>query len=84
MAGALLGAAFGLPIPLVGPPLAALLGGAVGALAGAAFAEYSRGEATRQSLRVGGAAFLGRLLGTGAKTLVATILAVLSVVALIV
>jgi len=83
MVGALLGASLGLPIPLVGPPLAALSGGALGALAGAVFAEASRGEAPRQSLRVGGAAFLGRLLGTGAKTVVATILAVIMVVALI-
>lgn len=83
MAGALLGAAFGLPIPLLGPPLAALLGGALGALAGAVFAEYTRGETSRQSLRVGVAAFAGRLLGTGVKTLVATILAVMAIVALI-
>ncbi len=84
MAGALLGASLGLPIPLIGPPIAALLGGAFGALAGAAFAEQTRGETSRHSLRVGIAAFLGRLLGTGAKTLVATILAVIAIVALIV
>jgi len=61
-----------------------VLGGATGALAGAALAERTRGETSRQSLRVGVAAFLGRLLGTGAKTLVATILAVVAMVALIV
>ena len=83
MIGALLGASVGLPIPLLGPPIAALLGGALGALAGAAFAERSRGETSRQSLRVGNAAFLGRLLGTGVKTLVATLLAVIAAVALI-
>jgi uncharacterized protein YqgC (DUF456 family) len=82
--GALLGAMLGLPIPLLGPPIAAVLGGALGALAGAALAERTRGESSRQSLRVGKAAFLGRLLGTGAKTLVATILAVIVVVALVV
>ncbi|MGI9428499.1 MAG: DUF456 family protein [Bythopirellula sp.] len=84
MVGALMGATLGLPIPLLGPPLAAVLGGATGALAGAALAERTRGETSGQSLRVGGAAFVGRLLGTGAKTLVATILAVLAIVALIV
>ena len=84
VAGAVLGAMLGLPIPVIGPPLAALLGGAAGALAGAALAELTRGETSSQSLRVGGAAFLGRLLGTGAKTLIATVLAVLAVVALIV
>ena len=83
IAGALLGAAFGLPIPLLGPPLAALLGGALGALAGAVFAEHSLGEHPRQSLRVGVAALLGRLLGTGVKSFVATILAVTALVALV-
>lgn len=81
--GALVGAMFGLPIPIVGPPIAALLGGAVGALGGAILAEHSRGEHPRQSMRVGVAAFLGRLLGTGAKSLVATIMAVIALVALV-
>jgi len=84
LAGALLGATLGIPIPLVGSPVAALLGGALGALAGAAFAEQTLGESTRQSLRVGLAAFFGCLLGTGAKTVVATILAVVAIFALIV
>ena len=82
--GAVGGATLGLPIPVLGPPLAAMLGGATGALVGAALAERTRGETSGQSLRVGSAAFAGRLLGTGAKTLVATILAVLAIVALIV
>lgn len=84
LAGAVGGAMIGVPIPLFGPPLAAVLGGALGALAGASFAEHTRGETSRQSLRVGGAAFAGRLLGTGVKTLVATILAAVAIVALIV
>ncbi len=83
MVGAIAGAALGLPIPVLGPPLAAVLGGAFGALAGAGFAEHTLGEDSRQSLRVGGAAFVGRLLGTGAKTLVATILAVMALVGLV-
>ena len=69
LAGAVAGAFFGLPLPVVGSPLAALLGGALGALAGAAAAEHSLGETPGQSLRVGHAAFWGRVLGTGAKTL---------------
>jgi len=83
MVGAVLGASFGLPLPLIGPPIAALLGGALGALAGAALAERTRGETSRQSLRVGSAAFVGRLLGSGIKTLVATLLAILAIGALI-
>lgn len=84
LVGAVAGAMLGLPIPLFGPPIAALLGGASGALLGAGFAEHTLGEDSRQSFRVGKAAFVGRLLGTGAKTLVATLLAVLAIVALFV
>ncbi|NOY30453.1 MAG: DUF456 domain-containing protein [Planctomycetes bacterium] len=75
MGGAIVGVMLGLPIPILGPPVAALLGGALGALAGAAFAEHSLGEAPGQSLRVGHAAFWGRILGTGAKTLAGTAIA---------
>lgn len=82
MIGAVAGATAGVPIPILGPPIAAVFGGAFGALAGAGFAEYTIGEDSRKSLRVGGAAFVGRLLGTGAKTVVATILVVMTLVAL--
>ncbi len=84
LGGALVGAVVGIPIPVIGSALAAMLGGACGALAGAALAERTRGENARQSLRVGTAAFWGRLLGTGAKTLVASILVVLLLAALVV
>jgi len=73
--GAIVGATLGIPIPLIGSAVAAVLGGAVGALAGAALGEQSRGEALGRSLRVGHAAFWGRLLGTAAKSAVATTLA---------
>lgn len=81
--GAIAGAAFGIPIPVIGSAIAAVLGGALGALIGAAVAEKTKGESSQQSLRVGHAAFWGRLLGTGAKTFVATILAVLILVDLV-
>ena len=74
--GAIGGAAVGLPVPVLGSAVASIAGGALGALAGAAFAEHTRGESPSQSLRVGCAAFWGRLLGTGVKTIVATALVV--------
>ena len=87
MAGSLLGAigggTLGLPIPVVGPPIAAVLGGAVGALVGASWAEHSRGERMQKSWLVGQAAFWGRLLGTGVKTAAATAIALVIVVALV-
>jgi len=84
LAGALLGALVGVPIPLVGSMIAALLGAALGALTGAALAEFSLGEKTAQSWRVGRAAFWGRLWGTGAKTVVATIIVAAVFVAVVI
>ena len=82
LVGAIAGAALGVPVPVIGSAIGAVAGGALGALAGAAFAEQTRGESASQSLRVGLAAFWGRLLGTGVKTIVATALAVGVLVAL--
>ncbi len=82
MAGAVVGALLGIPIPLIGSPIAALLGGALGALAGAAAAEHSLGETPGRSLRVGHAAFWGRILGTGAKGVAGTMIAAMLLVGL--
>ncbi len=84
IAGAIAGATFGLPIPILGPPIAALLGGALGALAGAYAAEHSLGEEPEQSFRVGHAAFWGRVMGTGVKTIAGTIIAAMLLVGLII
>ncbi|NOY40469.1 MAG: DUF456 domain-containing protein [Planctomycetes bacterium] len=83
LVGAVAGAIVGIPVPIIGSPVAALLGGAVGALIGAAFGEHSRGESPGHSWRVGHAAFWGRVLGTGVKTIAATVIAVAIAVALI-
>jgi uncharacterized protein YqgC (DUF456 family) len=79
--GAIGGATAGIPIPVVGSAVGAVVGGAVGAFGGAAYAEYSLGLGTDQSVKVGKAAFWGRLVGTGAKTLVGSIMALVVVIA---
>ncbi len=84
LVGAIGGALVGLPIPIVGSAVAAVVGGALGALAGAALAERSRGETQSKSWQVGQAAFWGRLLGTGIKTVFATVIAGMIAVALVV
>ncbi len=56
----------------------------VGSLIGAALAERFRGERAYKSWQVGQAAFWGRLVGTGIKTLVATIIAAVIVGTLVV
>jgi len=84
LGGAFAGATVGIPIPIVGSAVGAIVGAALGALAGAMMAEYSQGEAANKSWRVGQAAFWGRLLGTGAKLAVGTVMVLLIVIALIV
>jgi uncharacterized protein len=79
--GAIGGATAGIPIPVVGSAVGAVVGGAVGAFGGAAYAEYSLGQTSGQSMKVGKAAFWGRLLGTVAKSLIGTIMAVVVAIA---
>lgn len=83
IAGAILGAAAGIPIPVAGSFIGAIAGGALGAMAGAIFAEYSLGGEHRHSWRVGQAAFWGRLLGVGAKVAVGSAMVVTIAVAII-
>ncbi len=80
--GAIGGATAGIPIPVLGSAIGAVVGGALGAFGGAALAEHTLGEQMQQSMKVGQAAFWGRLLGTGAKTVVASIMAVTAIVAI--
>lgn len=82
--GAVAGGMLGLPIPIVGTPIGAILGGALGALLGAVLAEQTLGESGSKALQVGHAAFWGRLLGVGAKTILATVIAGMIVVAVFV
>lgn len=74
MLGAVAGLLIGLPVPVVGSLLAAVLFGGLGALAGAALGEGWKGRSFDESLRVGQAAFVGRVLGTGAKIVCGTII----------
>ena len=75
MIGALFGAASGVPVPVVGSMVGAVLFACVGALAGAMLGEAWKGRDFDHSLRVGQAAFWGRLLGTLAKVTMASAIA---------
>jgi len=72
--GGIAGIFIGTPIPIVGQLVAAILLAGAGALAGAMLGETWAGRPLRESWRVGRAAFWGRLLGTLAKTLVASVM----------
>ena len=81
--GGVAGVVIGMPVPVVGPLVAAVLFGGAGAAVGAAWAEWNRGETPSRALRVGNAAFWGRILGSVAKAAIATLMAVLTMAALI-
>lgn len=74
--GSFVGMAVGLPIVIVGSAMAGLGGGALGAFVGAMLGEHWKGRSLEQGVQVGTAAFLGRLLGTAGKLIVATIMTV--------
>ncbi|MEM9644532.1 MAG: DUF456 domain-containing protein [Planctomycetota bacterium] len=84
MIGALGGAFVGIPIPLIGPILAALLFGGLGATAGAIYAEATDGKPWRESWVIGRSAFVGRTLGTAAKSLVGLVMVLGVVIAVLV
>lgn len=67
MIGAISGALIGIPVPLIGSILAAILFGGVGAAAGAMYGEWSDGRPWRESWTIGNAAFWGRTLGVFGK-----------------
>jgi uncharacterized protein YqgC (DUF456 family) len=81
--GGILGIFVGLPIPLIGSMLAALLFGGLGALAGAMIGETWAGRNLEDSLRVGHGAFWGRLLGTLGKILLGSVMIAVVIAAIV-
>jgi len=81
--GGIMGAIFGIPfpIPLVGSLIGSVLLAAVGAWIGAMIGEKWVGKPLKESVQIGGAAFIGRLLGTAGKLVVGSIMAALAIVA---
>lgn len=80
LSGGILGAAFGLPIPVIGTALGALIGGSFGAFAGAVLGEGWKGQSADRSLAIGWAAFWGRLLGTFGKIAVGMAMVVVALI----
>ncbi len=67
MIGAIGGEFIGIPVPVIGPVLAAILFGGLGAMGGAMYGEWTDGRAWRESWTIGHAAFWGRTFGTLGK-----------------
>lgn len=82
--GGIVGLFVGLPVPVVGSVIASLLFAALGALVGAILGELWKGRTGRECLRIGVAAFQGRLLGTLGKVLIGFVMLVVVIVALFV
>ncbi len=80
LAGAIVGVFVGLPIPIVGSLVAALLFGGLGAGIGAVLGEKWAGRHWEQSVQVGGAAMVGRILGTLGKTVCAAAMLAIAVI----
>jgi uncharacterized protein YqgC (DUF456 family) len=83
LAGGVIGAFVGLPIPLVGSVIAILLFASVGALAGAMLGEWWKGRDWDKRWQVGRAAFWGRLLGTVGKLYLGSVIVVVVLAALL-
>ena len=82
--GGVIGLFVGMPIPIVGSLLGAVLMAGLGAFAGAILGEQWKGRDFDESMKIGEAAFWGRLLGTVAKSAIGAIMVVAVVVAMIV
>lgn len=78
LVGSVLGAIIGVPVPIIGSAIAAMLGGGLGALAGAVIGEKSTGRASRESLTVGVAALIGKLVGTVGKIVIGIVMLVVA------
>lgn len=85
LVGAFAGVFFGgiIPIPIVGPLIGALLFASLGALVGAVLGEQWKGRDLDASLRVGHAAFWGRLVGTVGKIVLGVYMIGLVVIAVV-
>lgn len=83
MVGAIAGAIIGIPIAVVGPIIAAIAFGGLGATAGAMYGEWTDGRPWRENLRVGQAAFWGRTLGTIGKSTVGLLIVLVVLIAVL-
>ncbi|MBP89110.1 MAG: hypothetical protein CMJ64_20740 [Planctomycetaceae bacterium] len=83
LGGGFLGLFVPIPIPFVGSVIGAILFSGVGALLGAVLGELWKGRTVDESLKVGHAAFWGRLLGTAGKIIAGCWMIALLIIGLI-
>ncbi len=81
--GGVIGMGVGLPVPIIGSMLAAVFFAGLGALGGAMLGEQWKGRGADHTWQVGKAAFWGRIFGTLAKTIIASVMVGVGLAALI-
>jgi uncharacterized protein YqgC (DUF456 family) len=82
LSGGVLGLVVGLPIPVVGA--AALIFASLGAMGGAMLGEHWKGREFEEGLKIGQAAFWGRLFGTLGKFACGAVMLVVALAAMVV
>lgn len=82
--GSIAGAFVGIPIAIIGPIIGSLLFACLGALIGALIGEKMHGSDLNKSLKVGSAAFAGRLFGSLGKIAVGSVILVITLTSLFV
>jgi uncharacterized protein YqgC (DUF456 family) len=82
--GGIVGLFVGLPIPVVGQIAAALIFASLGAMGGAVLGEHWKGRTLEEGMKVGQAAFWGRLWGTLGKVACGAAMLAVALVALVV
>jgi uncharacterized protein YqgC (DUF456 family) len=74
MTGSIVGLGIGAPVLIIGPLVMAVLGGAIGAFAGAYLGEAWKGRAGPERAAAGRGAFVGRIWGTVGKLAVGAVM----------
>jgi len=82
--GGLMGVIIAIPIPIIGWIISSVLFACIGAMIGAMIGERIKGTENKKNLKIGTAAFAGRLVGTVGKLWCGSVMLAVALVALFV
>jgi len=84
MIGGLVGVIIAIPIPVIGWIISSVMFACIGAMIGAMLGERIKGTENKKNLKIGTAAFAGRLVGTVGKLWLGSVILAVALVALFV